>query len=105
MRVGMRTVAPIVLDLVARAGELLRIGDGEFAHPEDEETPLVRATLRKLADYVEEQMRRGNRISLFACWAGDEGAPAEHRRVVRLDDLRNGAFWFLEKEASTFAAC
>jgi hypothetical protein len=81
-----------------------RRGLEELAYDVGDDEPAVRETQCRLADYVEAQLQRGNRVSLFACWDGDQSSPPEHRRVVRLSDVRAGDFWFLEKEASTFAA-
>ncbi len=75
---------------------------GEYPDPNDEEAPANRESLRQLADYVEAQIAVGNRLQFFACWSGDEAAVAEHRRVVKVGDLRSDAFYFLEKEASCF---
>jgi hypothetical protein len=77
---------------------------GEYVDwAEDKDAPAKRDSLRRLADYVEAQIVRGNGVEFFACWSGDEASPPEHRRVLSVGELRGEFFYFLEKEASTFA--
>jgi len=70
----------------------------------DAEAPAKRESLRRLADYLETQLALGTTIKFLACWMGDEQRPPEHRRTVKVSDLRSDAFYFLELEASSFVA-
>ncbi|MBI5362461.1 MAG: hypothetical protein HZA53_04725 [Planctomycetes bacterium] len=77
---------------------------GEYPDFVDEDAPAKRESLRQLADYVDAQHALGRQLQFFMCWAGDEECPPDSRRVVTTRELRGDSFWFLEGEASSFAA-
>ena len=77
---------------------------GEYPEFVDEDAPAKRESLRRLADYVDAALARGRQVQFFVCWAGDEDGPAAHHRVVTTRELRGESFWFLDGEASSFAA-
>ena len=74
-------------------------------HPDllDEEDELLchesRANLTKL---LQEQLASGNRLQLYACWAGDEHERAKHSREAVPEQLMTGRMHFLEREFIDF---
>ena len=74
---------------------------GEHAGFEDpEDVSRKRATLARLADYLDLRLDEGCSIAIYACWSGDESQSPEHRRTLTTHDLRGESFWFLERELS-----
>lgn len=79
---------------------------GEWSDPDYEAkaNAPVRRSLRQFAEYLEQELPRVGEIEVLAAWAGEEGAPIEHQRVLTPGTLRGERFAFLEGERSLFVA-
>ncbi len=71
---------------------------GEYPGYEDDEALAKGKSLRDLAGYLEFQLAEGRKLTLYACWAGDEASAYEHCRTITPRDLLGESFFFLEKE-------
>jgi len=71
---------------------------------EADEAVARRTSLDQFASYLAREAARVGPIELYACWEGDQAAPAEHRRALTPEDLRSENFFFLQRELSLVAA-
>ena len=71
---------------------------GQYPGQSDSERMQNARSLALLADYLDEQLATGAKISLFACWDGDQDCPAEGTRVVSTKEFRGKVFFFAEKQ-------
>jgi hypothetical protein len=75
---------------------------GEYPQFEGEECHLKRASLDKFSAYLTEQLKRVQRIDLYACWDGDQTALPVGKRQLDPDALGSHKFYFHEKEYLQF---
>jgi hypothetical protein len=73
---------------------------GEYPDFEDDEAPAKRESLRRLAEYLDQQLVARRKLELFACWAGSETSPATHHRRLHSKDFTAERFFFLDGELS-----
>lgn len=71
---------------------------GQYPGESESERSQNARSLALLADYLDEQLATGAKISLFACWAGDQECPAEGTRLISTKELRGEVFFFAEKQ-------
>jgi hypothetical protein len=73
---------------------------GEYEEDDEDDTDLTakRVSRRQLADFLTAALQKQPEIELFACWDGDQAAPAEHRERLRPADLVRERTFFREKE-------
>ena len=70
-------------------------GQANPDHPE--ELPATEASLRELCTYLEKAISIAGSLELFACWDGDQDAPAENRWKRRLSDFHERMDWFPDR--------
>ena len=76
-------------------------GDGtEDIEPDEYEKR--RNSLRALADYLYDELRRVGPIEVHACWDGEQTQSPENRRKLLASLLKDDHFFFLPKEHSLF---
>lgn len=73
---------------------------GQYPDLEDDEAPAKRESLRRLAEYVDQQLVAGRKLELFACWAGSEPSAATHHRRLHSKDFTAERFFLLAGELS-----
>lgn len=72
---------------------------GEYEGFEDEaELPAKRESRRRLAEFLSVALQHQATVEVFACWDGDQGAPADHTGWVRPEDLLRDRTFFRERE-------
>jgi hypothetical protein len=74
---------------------------GEHAELEEEDAATLAAardSRRRLAAFLSAALRQESALELFACWDGDQAAPAEHRGRLRPAELLRERTFFREKE-------
>ncbi|MEZ6009892.1 MAG: hypothetical protein R3F05_19335 [Planctomycetota bacterium] len=69
----------------------------------DDDAPAKRETLRRFAAYLDSQLDRGRGLEIFACWDGDQVAPAERHRTLLPSELLGEPFFFHDREHVTVA--
>ena len=69
---------------------------------EPERTAPARESVRRLRAYLEAATRAAGPLELYACWSGDEGDEAWHRRELTPRDFAHDAAEF-QLEERTFA--
>jgi len=78
-----------------------QLGEYPAEYFEPDELALRKRSLHEFAAFLREELRRVGSIEVFACWDGDQEAPAEHHRALTPSALEADGFFFLEKELST----
>jgi hypothetical protein len=73
---------------------------GEYPDFEDDDAPAKRESLRRLAEYLDQQLAAGRKLELFACWAGGETSPPTYHRRLHSEDFTAERFFFNDGELS-----
>jgi hypothetical protein len=95
------------LPYVYYAGSHTRCGCGfnYGQHAEVESDPheiaIRQRSMAAMADYLTREIGRVGEIELFACWDGDQAAPAELHRQLTPSTFLSEEFYFYEREHST----
>src|SRR5436309_426807 len=86
------------------AGAHVLCGCGFPEHPSGElDKPLKiahedRLTMRRLHQYLQQNVGKLPRVQLYLCWWGDEDEKPRHERAVRLGELTDPLFRFKRME-------
>jgi len=70
----------------------------QYGEYEDEDPSANQDSRRRLAEFLSLALQHQPAVEVFACWSGDEAAPAEHRGRVRPMDLIRDRTFFRERE-------
>lgn len=71
--------------------------------PDDlQEKQVMAQSLRSLAEYLSEQLKRVPALMVYSCWEGEQSAPAERaERVINPGAFLDPEFYFVERELLT----